>query len=112
MERLCSSHVYMKARRQPCCSSRRERVWPWRRRSESPVRSLPKRETIAIKSLFPRRRDGACAAFVKHLASAPVAAHWKAAKLEPAATRAGEVMRPRRLRNSGEFLVAAGWKIL
>jgi len=40
---------------------------------------LPKRETIAIKALFARRRDGACAAFVKHLASAPAAVHWKAA---------------------------------
>jgi hypothetical protein len=28
MERLCSSHAYMKAKRQPCSSSRRKRVWP------------------------------------------------------------------------------------
>ena len=31
-------------------------------------------------------RDKACAAFVKYLASAPAAAHWEAAKLEPATT--------------------------
>jgi len=30
--------------------------------------------------------DKACAAFVKYLASAPAAAHWEAAKLEPATT--------------------------
>src|SRR5258708_24431701 len=31
-------------------------------------------------------RDKACAALVKYLASAPAAAHWEAAKLEPATT--------------------------
>ena len=31
-------------------------------------------------------RDKACAGFVKYLASAPAAAHWEAAKLEPATT--------------------------
>ena len=31
-------------------------------------------------------RDKACAAFVKYLASASAAAHWEAAKLEPATT--------------------------
>ena len=31
-------------------------------------------------------RDKACAGFVKYLASAPAAAHWEAAKFEPATT--------------------------
>jgi hypothetical protein len=55
--RLCCSHAYMKARRQPCSSSRWKCIRQQRRRSESPVRSLPKPETIAIKSLFLHTRS-------------------------------------------------------
>jgi hypothetical protein len=54
-EKLCSSHAYTKARRQPC--SRWKRIRQQRRRRESPVRSLPKPETIAIKSLLLHTRS-------------------------------------------------------
>jgi nucleoside-diphosphate-sugar epimerase len=56
MEKLCSSQAY-KARRQPCSSFWWKRILQQRRRSERPVRSMPKRETIAIRSLFLHTRS-------------------------------------------------------